>query len=370
MAPTHNKTLSLQRKLKKTLRIGSDFAGLSPVALAMMRIVDAAKLDIQVQHVFASDSKPCVKRLLELSLHSKPKVFYIDVRQRNVDEMEPVGIYSFTPPCKSFSLAGNKSGVSSLEGSLIAESVKYIIRWRPKMLLFENVAAMVETMPHKSAFATVMSILGEVGYDMQAKVINSKDYNLPHWRRRVYMIGVLNDHKRERVDGIKWWPDPEPLTRKLSCIVKRDANFNMHPKNAKSAVHRKNAKSALKAAIRTGINPFITPIVVDVGGTPGFMGNCRHWRSSMSMTLTETRCYSFGYWCSTKGDYLSVEEMAALQGYEMTIDYEAAGLSKCQYAGCLGAAQSLAVVEKILPHVLYMSRFIDKNIFEQMKAVV
>ena len=246
------------------------------------------------------------------------------------------------------------------------ESITYILTWKPKVLLFENVAAMVEQRPHKERFATFVKILETAGYDVHCQVLNSSDYNLPQWRRRVYMIGVHKGHLRTNNVGIKWFPDSVPLTRTLASIVKRSAHFKMLPD--KSDLHKTNGKSALEGAARMGINPFTTPVVIDVGVTPGYMGQY-NWRSSLSMTLTETRSSSFGYWCSTKGDYLNIEEMAALQGYDDLIDCQAADVSNAQYAGCLGAAQSLKLVEHVLPHALYMARLIDLGTFNKMKAV-
>ena len=75
----------------------------------------------------------------------------------------------------------------------------------------------------------------------------------------------------------------------------------------------------------------------------------------------------FGYWRSTKGGRLIVEELAMLQGFSpAAINWKSAGVSDKQIGSCLGNAQSLNVVEVVLPHALFLANIIDQNDFKPL----
>ena len=64
--------------------------------------------------------------------------------------------------------------------------------------------------------------------------------------------------------------------------------------------------------------------------------------------LTRTRASSFGYWHSTKGAPLDINDFMRLQGFQPhEFPFEAAGLSLNQAAGCLGNGMTLPLVHDI-----------------------
>ena len=120
----------------------------------------------------------------------------------------------------------------------------------------------------------------------------------------------------------------------------------------------------LADASKKAINPFITPIVIDAGATPKLV----QWKEDVSLTLCEKRASAGLYWCNTKGGYITVDEMSALQGFDGTINYRQAGVTDTAYAGCLGAAQTLTVVEHVLCHALFLAQMITKAEMDTMKS--
>ena len=121
---------------------------------------------------------------------------------------------------------------------------------------------------------------------------------------------------------------------------------------------RGNVLACYSALQAKGINPFMTPVVIDVGCSPKF----RHFRVDASPCITKQRGAAAAYWCSTKGGRLTITELGRLQGFE---DHEVwwrdVGLSEQQFGGMLGNAQSLCVVDALLPHVLYAAKLIDAD---------
>ena len=79
------------------------------------------------------------------------------------------------------------------------------------------------------------------------------------------------------------------------------------------------------------------------------------------VTMTRTRCSSFGYCCSTKGGRLTVKDFIRLQGFQTTdLPRKTMGVSASELASALGNSMSLNVVMAILPLAFYTSRLITQ----------
>ena len=131
-----------------------------------------------------------------------------------------------------------------------------------------------------------------------------------------------------------------------------------HPPAARDLV-----LGAYAQAVQTNINPFITPVVVDVGCSKRF--------ATLGInefpTVTRTRARSFAYWVSTKGARVDIDELALLRGFGPSdIDWRGAGVTETNFAGCLGSAQSMNVCLALVPHLLYFGKLITKAEFEKM----
>ena len=120
-----------------------------------------------------------------------------------------------------------------------------------------------------------------------------------------------------------------------------------------SKLQRRNVLRAYGRCYKKGVNPFVTPIIIDVNSSPG-------WSSfgiNECPCLTRSRCTQQGYWCSTKGGLLDVMEMAAFQGL-VKVDWMGAGVSESQFGACVGNAMSNHVLRHLLPKVLFIAKLI------------
>ena len=98
------------------------------------------------------------------------------------------------PPCQGFSLAGNigRRFLEDERNHLFLEYFRFVKIIKPKMFVLENVASMVTHNKGK----TIEEIKGKfesIGYKIQYKVLNAVNYKVPQERRRVFIVGTLQD---------------------------------------------------------------------------------------------------------------------------------------------------------------------------------
>ena len=101
-------------------------------------------------------------------------------------------------PCQAFSIAGNRRGFEDTRGTLFFEIARFASILRPKYLFLENVKGLLN---HENGitFETIISTLDELGYNVEWKSINSKNFGVPQNRERVFIIGHLRGERTRRI---------------------------------------------------------------------------------------------------------------------------------------------------------------------------
>lgn len=101
-------------------------------------------------------------------------------------------------PCQAFSIAGNRRGFEDTRGTLFFEIARFASILRPKYLFLENVKGLLN---HENGvtFETIISILDELGYNVEWQVFNSKNFGVPQNRERVFIIGHLRRERTRRI---------------------------------------------------------------------------------------------------------------------------------------------------------------------------
>ena len=101
-------------------------------------------------------------------------------------------------PCQAFSIAGNRRGFEDTRGTLFFEIARFASILRPRYLFLENVRGLLN---HENGitFATIISTLDELGYDVEWQVLNSKDFGVPQNRERVFIIGHLRGQRTRNI---------------------------------------------------------------------------------------------------------------------------------------------------------------------------
>lgn len=123
---------------------------------------------------------------------------YGDITKINADELPDFDLLCGGFPCQSFSIAGKRGGFSDTRGTMFFEIARILKAKQPRLLLLENVKGLLSHDQGKT-FATIISTLDELGYDLQWQVLNSKDFDVPQNRERVFIIGHLRGTGRPEV---------------------------------------------------------------------------------------------------------------------------------------------------------------------------
>ena len=113
-----------------------------------------------------------------------------DITKVNLDDVKEVDLLFYSPPCQSFSIAGNKLGVEDERGILFFNALKIIEKANPKILIMEN----VDNLPKKFSkeFNVMLHSLENIGYNNYWQVINALDF-IPQNRKRVFIVSIRKD---------------------------------------------------------------------------------------------------------------------------------------------------------------------------------
>lgn len=94
-------------------------------------------------------------------------------------------------PCQPFSICGKKKGFEDTRGTLFFEICKIVEKHHPKCLFLENVQHLTKH-DHGRTFRVIVNSLNELGYNVSYKVLNAKDFGLPQFRERIFIVASLN----------------------------------------------------------------------------------------------------------------------------------------------------------------------------------
>ena len=135
--------------------------------------------------VFASDIDEGVRNVYEENYGIKPEG---DINSIDIDAMPNFDILCAGFPCQPFSIAGNQKGFQDKRrGNLYYKILEIIDKKEPSILMLENVKNLV-SIHNGSTFYIIKNELEKRGYHVNYKIIDSRYYNSPQSRQRIYII--------------------------------------------------------------------------------------------------------------------------------------------------------------------------------------
>jgi len=115
-----------------------------------------------------------------------------------------VDILDGSPPCQGFSLSGQRQ-VTDARNGLFMEYVRLLRAIRPKVFIMENVMGMVVG-KMRPIFRAIITALCDSEYSVGCRAVNAKWLGVPQARRRVIIVGVRSDLRKDPV-----FPKPERM---------------------------------------------------------------------------------------------------------------------------------------------------------------
>lgn len=150
------------------------------------------------------------------------KVSFRDITElkgKFLKEIPPYDLFVAGFPCQPFSVCGRQEGfMDKTRGTLFFDILRILEATKPQAILLENVAHLIHHDKGRT-FRIIKESLETLGYKIFYKVLNSKDYNVPQNRERIYIVGFLNHNVNFK------FPVPENLGIKISDILENRDDF-------------------------------------------------------------------------------------------------------------------------------------------------
>lgn len=145
-------------------------------------------------------------------------------------------------PCQPFSIIGNRQGFADTRGTLFFDIARILKAKRPAAFVLENVKQLV-TADNGRVINRIVSVLEDLSYQVDFRILNALDFGLPQRRERVFIVGCL--------DGLSNfnWPKPELRRKTLNEILEEapDERHFVSPRirDARLAAHKAEIKPAI-----------------------------------------------------------------------------------------------------------------------------
>ena len=136
--------------------------------------------------VFACDIDENVRKIYNENYGMKPAG---DINAVNIESIPDFDILCGGFPCQPFSIAGKKEGFDDkVKGTLFYSILKIIDAKTPSTVILENVKNLL-TINDGETFHEINAELQKRGYIVSFKVVDSKYYNSPQSRQRLFIVG-------------------------------------------------------------------------------------------------------------------------------------------------------------------------------------
>ena len=208
--------------------------------------------DLKAWAEFDPESKKPLEEQPAVKAHN---VLFPQYKYRNVGDMtkadwsflanEDIDLLTYSTPCQSISVAGKRAGIkkgSGTRSAVLWSTENAIAVMRPKFLLLENVAALVDKTNFPD-FVEWYHTVAKYGYKNYYAILNAKNYGVPQNRARVYMVSVRKD-----VCGRAYhFPKPFKLQKHIEDVLMPEVsdNFFLKPESVINFLQNNERNNAI-----------------------------------------------------------------------------------------------------------------------------
>lgn len=178
----------------KQFKLGELFCGPGGIALGAKR-AKSSDGTMSIIHAWANDIDPdtCATYAHNICEGDTESVYCSDVRDLDLNLLEPIDGFAYGFPCNSFSTVGEHQGLDNEQfGQLYTYGIKILEKFKPDWFVAENVSGL------KSAgggqhFKQILQDLEQAGYVITPHMYHFEDYGIPQSRHRVIIVGIRTD---------------------------------------------------------------------------------------------------------------------------------------------------------------------------------
>ena len=117
------------------------------------------------------------------------EVPFADISNINPADLADFDILVAGFPCQPFSICGKKLGFEDTRGTLFFEICKIIKIKQPKVIVLENVKHLIHH-DKGNTLKVIIASLEDLGYSVNYKILNAKDFGIPQHRERIFIIAT------------------------------------------------------------------------------------------------------------------------------------------------------------------------------------
>ncbi len=201
--------------MEKVIRFIDLFAGIGGIRKGFEQACD--ELGYKTKCVFTSEIKSYAIDVLKQN-HPNETISG-DVTAINEKDIPNFDFLLAGFPCQAFSAAGKRLGFLDTRGTLFFEVERILKEKKPFGFVLENVEGLVNHDKIKPkdeigrTLSTILQHLDALGYKVNWKVLNAKNFGVPQERKRIYIVGT----KKEKPDLEKF----EITHKKLGDILEK-----------------------------------------------------------------------------------------------------------------------------------------------------
>lgn len=150
------------------------------------------------QCVFTSEIKP--HAIAVLKQNHPLETVYGDITQIDAKDIPDFDFLLAGFPCQAFSSAGKRLGFSDTRGTLFFDVERILKEKKPYGFVLENVEGLVNHDKENPGdeigrtLTIILAHLNALGYKVNWRVLNAKNFGIPQERKRIYIVGTIRDY--------------------------------------------------------------------------------------------------------------------------------------------------------------------------------
>ena len=121
---------------------------------------------------------------------------YGDLMKIKTSELPDFDVMIAGFPCQTFSVIGQRKGMTDERGQIIYGLIKILKDKKIKYFILENVKGLTNH-DGGNSLKVILKELDDAGYKVTYKVLNSIDYGVPQHRERIYFVGIRKDLSKD-----------------------------------------------------------------------------------------------------------------------------------------------------------------------------